>query len=300
MENSTVVFGMKYEIATILIPTIVTLTTFITGFLINAYVKKREKKACLFAYRKTIIHWSLSIEDNVIQQIRDCKEFANQLKSNNSIQTEILKYSHFLTKKLSDIDVNDILSSTAYNIKGDENKNIKRSYNIITKLEYFDNIIPKLQQHYNDFVKIISEIQGEWNQKYTEFMDSFTNFGAISSKSENSGSVELYQLIQTNLNKYFSDKSSFSVSEFENEVINPVIAKSVAVIQSDPENINASFFLRKVTSLKQIIYKWKINKSGFSQMFENYSNEMETTYNSLKEDILVLKDCRSKNVIEIK
>ena len=280
VTNHNTFWGMPLEVARFVVPTIVSLGTFIFGFVIKGFIDKWSKKSELQLFKETITEWIELISEPIKKQSNFCIDFSKKLKKQEKFEHIMFSMTPHLVNKLQEIKLIDYFKTFILNTTKFNSKNL---FEIVKNIEYFYKIEKELPMYYNNYHDDIQDIINRWNPNKDNFF-RFT-YSYIDQNKFNLSHSDIEYIIK--YDKIFSiwnkipDFESFSINKFETELLKPLFEIVINQTIEYPDNEYAYKFKYHILELLKDIEKWKKIKNHHSDFFKKIGDEMEITNREL-------------------
>lgn len=152
------------------IPTFVSITVFILGFLITFFYEKYKKRKELELYKLLIIEWVKDSKKNIDQYINSLGEFAQKVKISDSLN-QVPYHTNLLgIEKLNSLPIEKLTDSLLVNLKVDKNEKqaANQLFNLIRQLEFLEKNSNLVMSHYAKYCSENELLLKEWNCHFLE------------------------------------------------------------------------------------------------------------------------------------
>ncbi len=277
-SSSELIFGMNEALASILIPTTVTIVVFLTGFFLNWLKSNYDKKRDIQSYRKLVLNWITKIEAGILEQSKSCISFSENFLEEKDIFIPKLRYTKLLVDRIVDVPLEKYISSFVINSKGLSNTNYDTTFKMIAHLDYVNNIEKQLKISYESLQKEVRLLVEEWNSGYFELYNLITNIDSLdidrSDFRKKVGHIRDYWIMncpngRSNLN--------LSIELLVTPLTN--LVKEKISDSSDKE-----FMLELYSNLQDLFIvqiKWNSLKEEFSYFFKDTGNNLRESLGAL-------------------
>ena len=294
-------FNMPLELATIIIPILITIFLFFVGYIINWILIKYNKKRQLESIKTTVTNWIELVEKPIQDQITYCNEFAKNLSESADLQPESLSLVQLHVSKLKELSLKELTETFITNQKGSELENSKNVFNLVSQIEYFTRIELKLPDAYDIYQKHTYELMSSWNKSLLE-LDSFK--GSIIQEIGTKATHISYRfLVEINniTNKYIRNHpKEKSLDYTKEELLDKLYSLADSTIKVNSNDVYAPVLFAKVQELI-LIYKRKVaHFEGNAKNFDNYSIKMKKSFDNLKITSQKFKEDKFKRVLFLK
>ena len=161
LTETSSVWGMSYELASIVIPTVTTLIVCGIGLLVNHVVLLREKNK----YRKVLYTWCDLIYKNILEEIEIIRKTALDIKNNKQTRWIVYANKSCYAKKINDLSAERIMSVLALDSKAKRGKTAdekeKCAYGIVCNIDYLSHAEDKLFSIHEEYCNEIKRINSQ-------------------------------------------------------------------------------------------------------------------------------------------
>lgn len=280
--------------------TIVSIFIFFLGFAINDTIRKHYKKDELFLYKNLFLEWANKSLDSLIKYETSLKEFANEIKTNESLNIPKWTSNLIYFSKLNSFPIEKIADTLAINLKvEDTEKARKKMFDLLYQIEFVEKNYVEIKDTYNLYCIKNAKIMDEWNKNYMLLYSKI-----LSAKTSTSfTSAELYcfnnieHLFAQILKKKENDVE-ISINEWSDKFIEPCmdyLNGKIYLIQNS-KLIEITMLIINIRIV--IIDHYALNKYG--DVFDENLSHMEKAGNIIKESVDYFKKYSLKKTIHIK
>lgn len=178
---NTSIFGMSEELASIMIPTVITIIIFCLSQILSFCYTKRKQYNETKKYRDIVLKWTDMIIPVVKQQADECKKISDAIKSSVELHPERFTFCMSAAEKINCIPADKfmeifILRSTLKCRFQDKHSNIEKNiYNIISSYNYLSQLQNIVEKNYISYQKQTIDLMNQWNTSYgilTEYISA--------------------------------------------------------------------------------------------------------------------------------
>jgi hypothetical protein len=294
-------FNMPLELATIIIPVLITIILFIVGYFINWVLIKYNKKRKLESIKATVTNWIKLIEKPIEEQITYCNEFAENLRNSEDLQPESLSLVQLHVSKLKELNLKELTETFITNQNGTESENSKNVFNLVSQIEYFTHTELKLPNAYDVYQKHTFELMKSWNKSLLE-LDQFKG-SIIQEIGTKPTHISYPLLVEINniTNAYVRNHPKDKFLNYTKvELLDKLHSLADRVITQNSNDTYAPILFTKVQELI-LIYKRKVaHFEGNAKNFDIFSINMKKSFDNLKTTSQKIKEAKFKRVLFLK
>ena len=278
-------FNIPESLARILIPSIITLTVFLFGQLIIWYRNQRNIQNEAKNYKRIILCWADLIKNPVEKQVTECRDLSLRITSSQTLNPERFSLIKMLANKAESISIDRYISTFMINSTNpkDDNKNDKMTFNIVSQFDFLTTIEQSISDTYNAYQVEMNKIMEEWNEKFIKLTKIIEDW---SIKIDNQHDYFTFQQnvrrISVNWTRTAPDGRSTMIHSV-NQLITPLSALVDAELVANINNKYAFSLSDTLQHLRVVDLKWRICINGYSSVFNNVANNIETSLNALNE-----------------
>ena len=273
------VLGMPEGVASIVIPTAVTLIVFILSELVVYWRNKKQQQKDRKKYRNIVFQWCDVISPIITNQINACNSFSEILKASIDLQPESFVFTKSCVDKIKSIGADKLIEVFVMKPDGkvEKDKNATYTYNIISQFEYlsFTEII--IDRHYNKYHELITDLQQQWN-----------SLDDTLSEALNDCTEDFYvKALELKINALKTYKRNSS-HDYLTNYVEPLIQIALSDKYLKTQNIS-----KVIDVLRQYIMIEEHRKSicdSYKEIFETIAENMRQSYESLQKACAYLKD----------
>ena len=287
-ELDQTIFGLPIPIATIIIPTTISIIIFILGVIFSKLSQKNKKRAELISYKDSIVDWVDKLKGSIQQQQLNIEDLIKKINSSDELQPEAFSQNLIILNKLKEISLKEWSDIIVINLKGDELVNRRRMTNVVYYIEYIDAIYRETQDFYWRYHNGMEEIRKEWNANY---------FGLTDKTWQNKCTN---QTLLFTLNTCIKNSTSSSVQEQIECLIIPMkdFLLNPSNQSQDPNSL--AIALSYIQKLEFLIQQWKVHNSGNVELFTEKKKQLFTLFQELQKYIKEIDDTEIVSFIKIK
>lgn len=273
------VLGMPEGVASIVIPTAVTLIVFILSELVVYCRNKRQQRKDREKYRNIVFQWCEVISPIITNQIKACKTFSEILKASTDLQPESFVFTKSCVDKIKSIGADKLIEVFVMKADGkvDKDKNATYTYNIISQVEYLSFTEIVIDGHYNKYYELITDLQQQWN-----------SLDDTLSEALNDCSGDFFvKALELKINA-FKTCNRNSSQDYLTKYVEPLIQMALSDKYYQTKNIS-----KVIDVLRHYIMIEESRKSicdGYKVIFEKTAENMSQSYESLHEACAYLKN----------
>lgn len=268
---NTSIFGMSEELASIVIPTGITIIIFCLSQILSFCYAKCKQYNETKKYRDIVFKWTEMIIPTVRQQAEECKKLSEAVNASEELQPERLAFSISAAEKINCIPADKLveiftLRSSLRCIFQDKQSDIeKNTYNIISLHSYLSQLQGMVEENYKSYQIQTIDLGNEWNKSYKI----------------------LTEYISANMHtKYFEflnnpDLEIKSHIDCYKKIVEPLIR----IFETAPGEVG--FSIRHTLNELQIIEK---KRESLFKGYETIFNDLSNTINSSIEDLVTSVD----------
>jgi len=211
--SENLIFGMPPELASILIPTIISLLVFSLGLFIQWRGKKNDRLQVLKSYKTIIVEWTKLTEDTISTQNLLYQKFAQDLKQQENISPISFIREPFLIDRLNELNLKEFVDLIVINHKGDKTTNTLTLLGIVSHIQKLTNLENTVTEKYLEFSKYTISLAESWNANLTQLNNYITALASRTASSKNKDEIEFYQQFSQVYNEFNSQANSTITSK---------------------------------------------------------------------------------------
>jgi len=280
------IFGMPIPLATIIIPTAISILIFILGDVFSKYSQKRKKRAEILSYKDSIVDWVDKLNGSVQQQQQNLEEFIKKINNSDELQPEAFSQNLIILNKLKEISLKEWNDIIVINLTGDKSDNQKRMTNVVYYIEYIDAIYHETQDFYWRYHTGMNDLRRKWNSNYLDLMDrgwqnQCNNFQFLNYLNGCLRNVKNYQ----------------SLKDLNINFIQPMQQFIYIPTNCSPDTAIAE---RCIKNLAIVISEWGTHNSGNVVLFTEKKEQLLSAFSELQKNIKEIANTDIVSVNEIK
>ena len=169
------------------IPTSVSVTVFILGFLITFFYEKHKKRKELELYKQLIVEWVNDSKKSIDQYVDSLGAFTKIVSDSDSLIIAPYHTNLLCFEKLKSLPLEKLADALLVNLqtKRNEKQVSSRFFNLINQLEFLDKNSNLVMADYEKYCKENEQLRNEWNTHFIDLTKNIAcNFidGTISDK----------------------------------------------------------------------------------------------------------------------
>ena len=162
--RATTFWGMSYELASIVVPTVVTILVFVLGYVIDALIKHIKAKRETEEFRKSIFDWFGLMKLSLLTLQENLAEFVLRIQENKTLSNPWLSYRPSMIDKLDVATPENLLKYFVFNsVAIGEDKRSVKVYSIISAIERIKYTEHLVLRDFEEYRKASSELGIDWN-----------------------------------------------------------------------------------------------------------------------------------------
>ena len=295
-------FGLPIELASILIPVIITISIFGLGIFIQWRQNKKNRILKLSSIKTLIIEWSNLTENTIKLQHNLYQLFRNNLEAQQDLQPISISQEPFLIDKIDSLDLRELIELVIVNHDGNKNENAAILLNIVAGIHKLSNIEKSAIKKYDEFLDYTYKLGDEWNSKYKLLDEYLASLPYKISNSKNEFEKEYFQSfakIFGNINEQ-SKKIGNNTQLTITHLIIPLKDLCTKFIIKDSSFTEVYSIDTTLKELLLIWTKWMGYKNGINRYFKEIENITFESYKYLKNNIEILEKMKLKKWYKIK
>lgn len=294
------ILGLPQDLASILIPVVVTIIIFGLGLFFQWRSKQKDKLNRLSSFKTLIIEWSRLSEKTITTQCSLYSKLVDDIKKEKSMQPVSFYHEPFLIDKLDDLDLEKLIELIIINSKGDKKTNSSLLFKIVKWVHKLSNIEKNVIDKYEDYMNYAWKLSEQWNSNFRTIQDFGTS---IINKIENTENIE---------KQFYKDAFVFmdALSKIKPEDNNTQTILEVCIIPLHElcskyiRSNNAFEYVFKLKSsvfeLTLLWHQWSGYKNGIERHFLLIEKDTTETLKDLKESIAIFDNMTLNNWMKIK
>ncbi|MDA3890796.1 MAG: hypothetical protein PF517_03940 [Salinivirgaceae bacterium] len=300
-ENAErLIFGLRPELAGILISTIITISVFSLGVYIQWRGKKIDRLQVLKSYKTVLVEWIKLTEETITTQTKLYQKFAKELKAQENIMPISFVHEPYLINRLKELNLRELVDLIVINHKGNKVTNALSLLDIISHIQKLTNIEITAKEKYSEFFDYAKILGEQWNSSFKILDRYIKSLPTKTAHTENKNERLFYQRFSQVYNEYYSnaDKSSTSKTLAE-KLISKLEKTCNESIKSDPSLTEPNNISPILVELQFIEYRWSVFRDGIAEYYQNVSNKTMHVYFLLKEKAVQLENIQFKTWTKI-
>lgn len=286
-------FGVSVSYWKVFIAVFIPILIFGLGNFIAWYKKKSEKRSLTKSRIKVLLSWINLMEKTIESQTQSNNNYCEKIETITIIHPVEIDFYNILANKLNTSNLFDYTEILVSNQKGKDEEKRKDLFNTISQIDFLIEIEKKLRNTYNDQKEEIKSLMEKWNKQLNEIHTWILN----DRENPNTDSIlfKEYQKLSFNLNANYPKR--------ENEleiIISNLIEPFREFTKTKPENIYSSRLIITLTEMLFISKQFISYKKGYSHQIKRITEEMNTSYNTLKSTASKVKNRKVVSVWKIK
>ncbi len=295
------IMGLPSELASILIPVVITILIFGLGLFFQWRSKKKDKLIKLRSFKTLIVEWSKLTKNTITLQQQLYSKFRFELSNQKDILPVSIYHEPFLIDRLDNLDLEKLIELVIINSKGDKKENSLILLNVVTGIHKLSNIENQVIKKYDEFLDYTWSLNETWNTHFKVIKD----FGFILphkiSGCDNASEKEFYD----KLFEIFNDFSKLKPEQNTTEATIETFIKPLSIICSKAVNSHKSIeeiFMLKSTlvDLNLLWNKWLGYKNGVLRYFQETESNIQQSVDFLNENIKIFENLSLYNWTKIK
>lgn len=295
-EATVEIMGMPETLASILIPTLVTIIIFISGILISWFKRKSDIRQNLQSYRNVIFDWVGHVDSTVTDQAKRCCNFSKQVESNQDITPVRFSFTKLHVDKINQIPIDIYIKTFVLNATGDQSKNSKMNYKLVNHLHYLSDLQSQIPKTYDAYQHQSLQLIDEWNDYMGELDKLISNQSKFEVSNLEKRTDFLLHVRQLSINWMSNAPNGRSSITFSIEnLIEPLKNSVIKELKQNPSNDFAFNVSSVLQELKIVYLKWTQLKTEFAETFNEYSKYLNSSIDEVNDAI---KYFESKTTLE--
>lgn len=278
-------WGMPLDIASFMVPAIVSIGIFIIGLIIDGLCKRCKKSHEEKNFRKTIYCWTKLLEEPNAIQVKSLRQLADSILNTVTLQPEAYAFNRSMVNKLNDVSAEKMITLFAINRKGSD-ADYRNAYNIVGQIAFLSEIEDDIHTKYSGYHNSCEKLMESWNEKWKQLMNHKKQLVGGGPQE-----VDIYRVICGCFNVLRKDH--VSNKELFDDFINPLYDSLVEAKSENPSAKNGDLVFDDLFELKMIGMQWDAILKGYSKMFNDIADKIETSYNALRSSCLYFENKES-------
>jgi hypothetical protein len=268
--------------ADVIFSVIISLGTFILGYIITGAISKQQKFKERRLIQQTIVEGLEGIQSHLRTYIGSVRKLANDIQSSDELNPQAFKCNRVSLSKFNEIPFDKLSDALLFHIKRNKQAEASRIlFQYISDIEFLIEVQTLVKEHYNQYKDTFVAYMNQWNDLWPSFCkDIEGNFHRLSLTG---GSAELvvYQDISSTLDdmtkKCHGNQIKLSVLQSFFATCRDILNRPTVTVY--PSNLADTrvLFLKLQTIILQISVLQE-----YSQVFTNYVNSITDVQTELK------------------
>lgn len=297
-ETSTeILWGMPIATAAIIISSLITISIFIIGYLINWLNKKYERKSELESIKSVVTVWVDLLKSPVLQQAKGCRDFAVALRTATNIHPERISYNKLLAGKLNSIELRDLIQVFIINSEGEETAKSKNLFNLVSQIDFLIQVEEKIPEAYKIFQNRTFYLMENWNKRFKELDLLKSEMTTLFGHNPHHPSYPLFHHFDNLVNNWVQQfANGSSVIDTKTTLLVPLENYTSQFINRHPNNQIAHQLAGKIQELNMIYKEWEVHFEGNAKVFYDFAIRLVFVYKTLSKATNQLKNREFKSV----
>ncbi len=261
--------GIPLEIMRVLIPTMVPITIFIFGFLINGIIRKSNKRRILKSQLSALIMWGELMKRPILKQIYHNRQCRYLLNNRNAFHPERLAIIATPVNKINEFQIKDLFDTIIVNTRKSTLDKSEILYKYIANIEYLARVENEMINRYKEYANGKLELLHEGNKTHKEMVIyMYSNEGILPD--------DIFRVKYFDLKwKYAKDQltTSFNLNDIIPELIDPL----VTLCNKANDSTNAIFYKELLViamRLKHTIISSKLLDEHYRDHIDEHSKNL--------------------------
>ncbi len=287
--------GIPLEIMRILIPTMVSISIFIFGFLINGIIKKSNKRRILKSQLKALITWGELMKTPILKQISHNRQCRYLLHNRNEFHPETLSIIANPASKINEFHIKDLFDTIVINTHKSMPDSSEILYKYIANMEYLARVENEITTKYKEYANKKIELLNAGNKTFKEMtIYMYSNEGTL---PDDLYREKYYEIKWRYANTHPS--TAFDLADIIPEFIDPLVTLCNKAAQST----NIIFYKELLTitmSFKHTVISSKSLDEHYRDQIDSHSTRLLSfwrKFNSLLEEMKKLKTKTTLRII---
>jgi hypothetical protein len=302
-EMSGKVLGMNKDLATILVPTIVTIIVFLLGQILVWFRDQKGKVAETKNYRSVIFKWIASSSKSIKQFANALHDFVDRMSKSENMMPEALAINLTSIDKLKDLKIDSYIKTLVINSrakyvtrkKSDENHDDAMVFKLVSQIDFLCAIRASIRESYDSYQKQILALQKEWNKNLNALKDTVQEETVLINGDTNHSQYELQTKVLDVFNEW-SNKIADGYSPVDvtiNKMVNPLLRLISSETNKGRSNQYTLKMFMLMRNLLEVSYQWGVLKPAYIKVFGDVAENVDKSYDAL----IVAKDYFEKDTL---
>lgn len=296
IKENTELFGMSVELARIIIPLLVTLFVFFSGYVAQWINRQKTARKEIIVFKDFIINWIKVIENGIQNQCLALRDFSENVKLSDDLRTEPLNFYMFNLEQFDKIPHEKMVRIFVQNTVGKREELYQHVNNIIQQFHFLNQIESDVRESYALYQKQVFEYMDKWNNSYSkldhvvfEWPKRYRATANQTSKNFHDSVVELFQKYRNS-----SPSEIATLSHSMNTLVTPLSEMTNVVLEH--EVLDYAYELATVLQELRIVNRnFLLLNSGFGQRFRTVNENITASYKILMEEGAFFNNARIKS-----
>lgn len=238
-QNNETLIGMSLPIASIIVPTAMTLLVFGIGLLLDKIIKQKRKKNEIISLKETFNVFINEAKTNVNAQIESIRKLTEILQKSSDFVPPPMDFYIIGLDRLKEFNLKELVQSFVINQKGDQEESKKILFSVVQELAYLSKVTDIIKDNYTEYRKLAIDLKNEWETKkeifgetYNKFLlDFMGTYGTLlkdclsifhgfnqDTSSPEEWVEKIYKPLHKKMDSYFEEKIQYEVVNMKNTI----------------------------------------------------------------------------------
>ncbi|MBL4675241.1 MAG: hypothetical protein JKY70_03400 [Mucilaginibacter sp.] len=264
-------------------------TVFFLGYFLTLRKSQLDKRKESKIYRDMVITWISLAEKRTNTQAENCKKFAENLVQSEYIDNVQYLSAPLMYEKLNSINIDKSVNALVFNLKGFQTDKLKNFNKLIANINYLDKVEAELKAKYERVRDSMHEVAKEYNDAFIKIETIF--FRKVNEDGFERGHKDFRHVNTINDFRAVWGKDApesvygASAKHTFEKLIKPSKEYISGAFNSDKSNKFLFDMYEQLNNMMFVERKWNLYKKEYSEMFKQYSSDINESYSDLKECI---------------
>lgn len=263
----------EMTMASILIPTIASISVFVIGIIIERCKEKKKKKEEDEKLRNAILQWISLLKTPIENQIDHLNKFAKRVSNATQLQPEIFDFPKSMASKINNLSVDRILDVFVTRTKNEHYDDAEQVYNIVNQTDFLSSIQNQIEMKYEEYKHRCVAYRQNWEINWKS-LETLINKNSWSPQEQNAY-LDIYN---ASFDLIKENRSVKNQSEIFDKTILPLYNQLQQLAWSNSSSILFNEYKSIITQLYNTIIEWESYKKETENSFYTKAQQIEKSY----------------------